>query len=151
MYTPCLTCSSWVIADIFTMSEERTNVSYNDIQRLIEVVNFSNFLQTCSQTRYQHKLRTVQVNSCTGKHFLYCISVTEVSRRNRVEPCMRSSLFNVYLKCGRHNSRVAHSYNYMTCMWAPIVQYTLKTTAPFSHYCHTRSSNFIFRFAYTEQ
>ncbi len=97
------------------------------------------------------KITTVQFNFCMGKHFMYCItparvSMTEVSRWNRVGSCMRISLLNVYPKCVRNSSRAAHVYNYITCICAPIAQYTLKITAPISHYYHIQNSNFIFQF-----
>ncbi len=84
-------------------------------------------------------ITTGQVNSCMGKHFMHYItparvSVTEVSRWNRVGSCMRLSSFNVYPKCVQHYcSRAAYVNNYITCMFTPIIQYTLKATAPISH------------------
>ncbi len=64
----------------------------------------------------------------------------------RIGSCMTSFLFNVYPKCVRHSSRT-DIYNCTTCMGAPIVQYTLKTTAPISYYYHIiQSINIIFQF-----
>ncbi len=74
-----------------------------------------------------------------GKHFMHYITAarvnaTQVSRWNRVGSCMRLSSFNVYPKCVQHYcSRAAYVNNYITCMFTPIIQYTLKATAPISH------------------